>query len=133
MQPIVQTRASRLPIFFLGALNNSNLASFIKDRFQQFGYVLYAQDDFKISKRLMLNLGLRYEFISMPMERRDAEGSYNIATGALDIPKGRNDPLPPNFFPEIAINRSAPGSWYRRIAITLDRGSGSPFRSRRRP
>jgi hypothetical protein len=107
--------------FLMGALNTSNLASFINDTFQQPGYFLYAQDDFKISKRLTLNLGLRYEFISMPMERRDAEASYNIATGALDIPKGRNDPLPPNFFPEISVNRNAP-----RQLVPQDRNNFGP-------
>jgi hypothetical protein len=107
--------------FALGALSSSNLASFINDTFQQPGYFLYAQDDFKINKKLTLNIGIRYEFISMPKERRDAEASYNIATGALDIPSGRNDPLPPNFFPEVAVNRNAP-----RQLVPQDRNNIAP-------
>lgn len=93
--------------FLLGRMTSSSLASFINDTFQQPGYFLYAQDDVKLTKKLTLNIGLRYEFISMPKERRDALASYNIATGTLDIP-GRSDPLPSSFFPEIAVNRNAP-------------------------
>src|SRR5262249_33028240 len=63
---------------------------------------------FKVSRKLTLNIGLRYEYISEPMERRDAEANFNIASGALDIPKGRNDPLPPSFFSQIPVNRNAP-------------------------
>jgi outer membrane receptor protein involved in Fe transport len=31
----------------------------------------YAQDDYKITRRLTLNMGLRYEFATMPQDRRD--------------------------------------------------------------
>ena len=57
------------------------------------------QDDIKVTHKLTLNLGIRYESVWMPKERRDAEASYNVATGTLDIAAGRNDPLPPSFFP----------------------------------
>ena len=65
--------------FALGRLNNSLLSSFINDTFQQPGYFFYVQDDVKLTKRLTLNIGLRYEFISMPMERRDAEASLQYS------------------------------------------------------
>ena len=97
------------------------MGSFINDTFQQPGYIFYAQDDFKVSRKLTLNLGLRYEFVSMPRERRDAQANFNIATGTFDIPSGRNDPLPSNFFPEIPINRYAP-----RQLVPQDRNNFSP-------
>ena len=76
-----------------------------------------------MSKRLTLNIGLRYEFISMPMERRDAEASFNIATGALDIANGRTDPLPASFFPRFPSIGTPRGNWYRRIGTTSRRAS----------
>ena len=85
-------------------------SSFINDTFQQPGYFFYAQDDFKVSKRLTLNIGLRYEFISMPKERRDAEASFNIATGTLDIANGRNDPLPASFLPPDSRQSECPAA-----------------------
>jgi hypothetical protein len=107
--------------FLLGKVSSSLVGSFINDTFQQPGYNFYAQDDFKLSRKLTLNLGLRYEFVSMPRERRDAQANFNIATGTFDIPSGRNDPLPSNFFPEIPINRHAP-----RQLVPQDRNNFSP-------
>ena len=107
--------------FALGIPSNASIASFINDTFQQPGYFFYAQDDFKVNNRLTFNLGVRYEFISEPKERRDAEANYNIATGALDIANGRNDPLPASFFPQIPINRNAP-----RQLVPQDRNNWAP-------
>jgi hypothetical protein len=107
--------------FDLGILSNALVSSFINDTFQQPGYFFYAQDDFKVSSKLTLNIGLRYEFISQPIERRDGEANYNLATGALDIPKGRNDPLPASFFPQIPVNRNAP-----RQLVPQDRNNFAP-------
>jgi len=107
--------------FLLGRLNSSSIGSFINDTFQQPGYFFYGQDDFKVSKKLTLNLGVRYEFISMPKERRDAQASFNVATGTLDIANGRKDPLPPSFFSQIPVNRNAP-----RQLVPQDRNNFAP-------
>jgi hypothetical protein len=107
--------------FALGIPSNASIASFINDTFQQPGYFFYAQDDFKVNNRLTFNIGIRYEFISQPRERRDAEANYNIATGALDIANKRNDPLPASFFPQIPINRDAP-----RQLVPQDRNNWAP-------
>ena len=107
--------------FALGIPSTASVASFINDTFQQPGYFFYAQDDFKVTSKLTLNLGIRYEFISMPMERRNGEANYNIVTGMLDLPKGRNDPMPPSFFPEVPVNRNAP-----RQLVPQDRNNFAP-------
>jgi hypothetical protein len=107
--------------FDLGVLSNALVSSFINDTFQQPGYFFYVQDDFKVSSKLTLNLGLRYEFISQPLERRDGEANFNLATLTLDIPKGRNDPLPASFFPQIPVNRNAP-----RQLVPQDRNNFAP-------
>jgi len=107
--------------FALGIPSNASIASFINDTFQQPGYFFYVQDDFKVTSKLTLNLGVRYEFISEPRERRDAEANYNIASGTLDIPTGRTDPLPASFFPQIPVNRNAP-----RQLVPQDRNNWAP-------
>ena len=96
--------------FLLGVVHDAQLGSFINDMFQQPGQFYYVQDDFKVSKKLTLNLGLRYEFVVHAQEKYNAEANFNIATNTLDIAKGRTDPLPPDFYPQIAVNRNAPRS-----------------------
>jgi hypothetical protein len=44
-----------------------------------------------------------------------------VATGTLDIPKGRTDALPPSFFPEVPVNRNAP-----RQLVPQDRNNFAP-------
>ncbi len=96
--------------FLLGALDTSILSSFINDTFQQPGQFYYIQDDFKVTKKLTLNLGLRYDFVTFAMEKYNAQANFNIATKTLDIAHGRQDPLPPNWYPAIPVNRNAPRS-----------------------
>jgi len=99
--------------FLLGTIyggGSAQISSFINDVFQQPGYNFYVQDDFKVSRKLTLNLGLRYEFVPHVTEKYNALANFNIDTNTMDIVKGRTDPLPPNFYPEIAVNRNAPRS-----------------------
>ena len=91
-------------------MQQAQISSFINDVFQQPGQFYYVQDDFKVSKKLTLNLGLRYEFVPHAMEKYNAEANFNIATNTLDIAPGRTDALPPNWYPQIAVNRNAPRS-----------------------
>jgi len=96
--------------FMLGVLDNAILSSFINNTFQQPGQFYYIQDDFKVNKKLTLNLGLRYDYVTFVQEKYNAEANFNIATNTLDIARGRQDPLPPSWYPQIAVNRNAPRS-----------------------
>jgi hypothetical protein len=47
-------------------------------------YIGYAQDEWKISKALTMNFGLRYEYYSVMKERDNRGVIFNIVTGQLD-------------------------------------------------
>lgn len=53
----------------------------------------YALDDFKVSPKLTLNLGLRYEFFSTLKEAHDQQGTFDFATQSIIVPKGQNAQL----------------------------------------
>ena len=60
-------------------------------------YAFYAQDDWKITPKLTLNLGLRYELFTTIKERHNQLGTFDLATGALIVPKGVNAQLTPTW------------------------------------
>jgi hypothetical protein len=58
--------------FLLGALDNSTQALYngpLSPTIKQYGF--FFQDDFKLNRRVTLNLGLRYEFESAPVDAKD--------------------------------------------------------------
>ena len=52
-------------------------------------YGLYVADDWRISKKLTVNYGLRWDYFSPPSEANNQWANFNPATGKIDI-AGRN-------------------------------------------
>ncbi len=77
-----------------GQISTNNFISSQKNAWAFFG-----QDDWKVTPKLTLNLGLRYEIFSPIGEKFGRQSSYDMQTNTLYIPKGKdqNAPLPPSF------------------------------------
>jgi hypothetical protein len=45
----------------------------------------FAQDDFRVTRRLTLNLGLRYDILTWPVEVDNRQANFDLTTGALVV------------------------------------------------
>ncbi|RPI10401.1 MAG: carboxypeptidase regulatory-like domain-containing protein, partial [Acidobacteriales bacterium] len=63
--------------FLLGQVNSARTQTkgYIRELYQYHGF--YAQDDWRINRRLVLNLGLRYEFTLPPVELDDQYSDFD--------------------------------------------------------
>jgi hypothetical protein len=70
-------------------------------------YSFYVQDDWTVTPRLTLNLGLRYELFTTVKERYNQLGTFDLAIDSLIVPKGVNVQLTPTLATIIPIQAIA--------------------------
>ncbi len=68
---------------FVNTYSISTSTGYYDTRTFEMGY--FAQDDWKITRRLTLNLGIRYDLYNFPYEVKNQQSNFNIATGQLDV------------------------------------------------
>jgi hypothetical protein len=69
-------------------------------------YSFYAQDDFRMTQRLTLNLGLRYELFTTIKAAGKEQANFDFATDSLVVPSGQDAQLTPFLAANIPIVRN---------------------------
>jgi len=69
----------------LGLPVSSTITTLMKLHNRQYTPSLFIQDDFKVSDRLTLNLGARYDYFSPFVERNDHQSNFDYSTGSLIV------------------------------------------------
>src|SRR5579884_1017576 len=83
--PGVAYTGSGVADFLADHMNSDYLSSFTEPNLIRWYRAGYAQDDWKLSRRLTLNAGVRYDFYQPPLERNDHQGLW-YSTGAINMP-----------------------------------------------
>jgi hypothetical protein len=102
-----------------GSINNLHNVDYFRNT-----YAFYAQDDWKVTPNLVLNLGLRYELFGTVSERFNDTGNFDLSDPTdptIIVPKGKNAALTP--YIAQYVNVSATGS---RGLINSDRNNFAP-------
>jgi hypothetical protein len=107
----LQTGGTGFASFLVGLTNGGGINNLHNvDYFRQ-TYAFYGQDDWKITPKLTLNLGLRYELFLPVTERHDQIATFDLThplTPTLIVPRGQTQQLTPAIAGVVAI--SATGS-----------------------
>ncbi len=113
--------------FLLGAIDGGQISTtnFVSSTKQ--AYAFYAQDDWKVSRKLTVNIGVRYELFSPIGEQFARQSNFNIDNLTLYIPRGpnQNAPLPPNFNTPATINGFTFPALFPNVKVS--RGQVSPY------
>ncbi len=96
--------------YLLGVVGGGQISTTNFISSEKSAWAFYAQDDWKVTPKLTLNLGLRYELFSPISEKFARQSNFVFDNLTLYIPKGKDQdaPLPPNFvtaFPNVRVSR----------------------------
>ncbi|WP_233581526.1 TonB-dependent receptor [Acidipila sp. EB88] len=101
------TGGSGFASFLLGIPSSGGISNAINIDYFRPSWSLYLQDDWKLTQRLTLNLGLRYELYQTVKERNNHQATYDFATETLMLPTGQPVTLTPTVASYLPVSATA--------------------------
>jgi hypothetical protein len=96
--------------FLMGILDSGAISTVNQIKSAKQTWAVYAQDDWKVNRKLTLNLGVRYELFSPTYATDGGQSNFDFNNATLYIPPGpnQNAALPSNFaatYPNVTVSR----------------------------
>jgi hypothetical protein len=96
--------------FLLGIPDGGTITNANNVNYHRGDYSWFAEDDIRVTPKLTLNLGLRYELFTTVKASHNDEANFNFATDSLVVPKGQQAVLTPTLAGLIPLQRTgSPG------------------------
>ena len=92
--------------FLLGIPDAGTITNLHNVDYHRENYAWFAQDDFRLTPKLTLNLGLRYEIFTTVKARFNEEANFSFASDSLNVPRGQQAQLTPTLAALIPIDRT---------------------------
>jgi hypothetical protein len=92
--------------FLLGIPDGGSITSLHNVDYRRQIYAVYGIDDIKVTPRLTLNLGLRYELFTTIKEANDQAATFDFNSLSLIVPSGQNAQLTPTLGTELTMQRN---------------------------
>jgi TonB dependent receptor len=92
--------------FLLGIPDGGDITSLHNVDYRRQIYAVYALDDVKVTPRLTLNLGLRYELFTTIKEANDQAATFDFKSLSLIVPRGQKQQLTPTLATELNVLRN---------------------------
>ncbi len=100
------TGGESIATFLLGVPDGGEITNLHNVDYRRQIYAVYGLDDFKMTPRLTLNLGLRYELFTTIKEANDEAATFDFNSLSLIVPSGQNEQLTPTLATELNIQRN---------------------------
>jgi hypothetical protein len=92
--------------FLLGITDGAQLTNTHNVDYHRQIYAVYGQDDFRVTSKLTLNLGLRYELFTTIKASGNEQGTFDFSDDSILVPKGQNAQLTPFLAANIPVVRT---------------------------
>ena len=101
------TAGSGFASFLVGLADGGSINNLHNVDYHRPIYAFYTQDDWRVTPKLTLNLGLRYELFTTVKERHNEQGTFDLndpTTPTIIVPKGQTLPLTPTLGSQIRLS-----------------------------
>jgi hypothetical protein len=101
-----QTGGEAFATFLLGITDGATITNTHNVDYHREIYAFYGQDDFRVTHRLTLNLGLRYELFTTIKAFQNQQANFDFSDDSLVVPKGQSQQLTPFLAANIPVVRT---------------------------